>query len=87
LGGYALESQAREVLHGLGFKDYQMTATWALSRADGKCVLRWHGPARNAGLLLMDEPTNHLDIDPSSAEQFLEVISWRAAHDFARRSS
>jgi ATPase subunit of ABC transporter with duplicated ATPase domains len=24
LGGYALESQAREVLHGLGFKDDQI---------------------------------------------------------------
>jgi ATPase subunit of ABC transporter with duplicated ATPase domains len=48
LGGYALESQAREVLHGLGSgvcnsKTIRLTATWALSPADGKCGLRWHG--------------------------------------------
>jgi len=43
LGGYALESQAREVLHGLGSKMIRLTATWALSPADGKCGLRWHG--------------------------------------------
>ena len=28
LGGYALESQAREVLHGLGFKDDQIEKYW-----------------------------------------------------------
>ena len=47
LGGYALESQAREVLHGLGFrvhsKTIRLTATWALSPADGRCGLRWRG--------------------------------------------
>jgi len=44
LGGYALESQAREVLHGLGFKDDQVDGRRGRSlSADGKCGLRWHG--------------------------------------------
>ena len=66
LGGYALESQAREVLHGLGFKDDQIDGDrGALSPADGKCGLRWRAVllAGMPDVLLMDEPTNHLDIE------------------------
>ena len=44
LGGYSLESQAREVLHGLGFKDNQIDGdAGAFLKADGRCALRWHG--------------------------------------------
>ena len=42
LGGYALEAQARKVLHGLGFKDDQIDGDVGLSRADGKCAWHWH---------------------------------------------
>src|SRR5580693_4941164 len=43
LGGYALESQAREGCTVWDLKTIRLTATWALSPADGKCGLRWHG--------------------------------------------
>src|SRR6516225_4809229 len=64
LGGYALESQAREVLHGLGFKDDQidgdvgaLSGGWKM-RVALACVL-----LGRPDVLLMDEPTNHLDIE------------------------
>ena len=41
LGGYALESQAREVLHGLGSTTSGSTAMSARSPADGRCASRW----------------------------------------------
>ena len=41
LGGYGLEAQAREVLHGLGFDDELSTATSARCRAAGRCAWRW----------------------------------------------
>jgi ATPase subunit of ABC transporter with duplicated ATPase domains len=40
-GGYALEAQAREVLHGLGFDDERIEATSARSPAAGRCAWRW----------------------------------------------
>jgi ATPase subunit of ABC transporter with duplicated ATPase domains len=64
LGGYALEAQAREVLHGLGFDDERidgdvaaLSGGWKMRVAMARTLLG----APDA--LLMDEPTNHLDIE------------------------
>src|SRR5438067_78307 len=64
LGGYTLEAQAREVLHGLGFHDDQidgdagaLSGGWKMRVALGRVLLG------RPDVLLMDEPTNHLDIE------------------------
>ena len=64
LGGYALEAQAREVLHGLGFDDERidgdvgaLSGGWKMRVAMARVLLG------RPDLLLMDEPTNHLDIE------------------------
>ena len=64
LGGYALESQAREVLHGLGFDDDRidgdvgaLSGGWKMRVAMARVLLG------RPDVLLMDEPTNHLDIE------------------------
>src|SRR6266498_785670 len=64
LGGYALESQAREVLHGLGFEDDTidgdvgaLSGGWKMRVAMARVLLG------RPAVLLMDEPTNHLDIE------------------------
>src|SRR5215207_3148584 len=77
LGGYALESQAREVLHGLGFEDEQvdgdvgaLSGGWKMRVAMARVLLG------RPDVLLMDEPTNHLDIESIIwLEEFLKTQS------------
>ena len=64
LGGYSLEAQAREVLHGLGFDDERidgdvgaLSGGWKMRVAMARVLLG------RPDVLLMDEPTNHLDIE------------------------
>jgi ATPase subunit of ABC transporter with duplicated ATPase domains len=63
LGGYALESQAREVLLGLGFDNERidgdvgaLSGGWKMRVAMARVLLG------RPDVLLMDEPTNHLAI-------------------------
>ena len=76
LGGYTLEAQAREVLHGLGFKDTQidgdvgaLSGGWKMRVALARVLLG------RPDVLLMDEPTNHLDLESIIwLEQFLKSL-------------
>src|ERR1700710_1232975 len=76
LGGYALEAQAREVLHGLGFQDDRIDADvgalsggWKMRVAMARVLLG------RPDILLMDEPPNHLDIESIIwLESFLRTL-------------
>ena len=77
LGGYALESQAREVLHGLGFDDERidgdvgaLSGGWKMRVEMARILLS------KPDVLLLDEPTNHLDIESIVwLERFLSGLS------------
>jgi ATPase subunit of ABC transporter with duplicated ATPase domains len=77
LGGYGLEAQAREVLHGLGFEDEtidgdvgKLSGGWKMRVAMARVLLG------RPDVLLMDEPTNHLDIESIIwLEEFLKTQS------------
>jgi ATPase subunit of ABC transporter with duplicated ATPase domains len=76
LGGYGLEAQAREVLHGLGFEDERidgdvgaLSGGWKMRVAMARVLLG------RPDALLMDEPTNHLDIESIIwLESFLKAL-------------
>jgi len=85
-GGYALEAQAREVLHGLGFDDARIDADvgalsggWKMRVAMARVLLG------RPDVLLMDEPTNHLDLESILwLEGFLKAFSgalFMTSHD------
>ena len=86
LGGYALESQAREVLHGLGFDDAwidgdvgALSGGWKMRVAMARALL---GPAGCPADGRADEPSRYR-ID-SLARELSQVAARRAAHDVAR---
>src|ERR1700733_10892988 len=73
LGGYALDSKAREVLDGLGFSQEMMdgdvgklSGGWKMRVALGRILLM------RPDVMLLDEPSNHLDLEGLIwLEQFL----------------
>jgi ATPase subunit of ABC transporter with duplicated ATPase domains len=74
LGGYALESRAREILAGLGFSQEmmdgdvgQLSGGWKMRVALARILLM------QPDTMLLDEPSNHLDLESLIwLEQFLK---------------
>lgn len=86
LGGYELESRARQILAGLGFpvEDFDKPAKefsggWQMRISLSKLLLR------RPDVLLLDEPTNHLDLESVQwLERFLSSYDGTvllASHD------
>ena len=63
-GGYTINTLAEQLLHGLGFKQEDMTSS--VSSFSGGWRIRLNlaqALMTPSDLLLLDEPTNHLDLD------------------------
>jgi ATPase subunit of ABC transporter with duplicated ATPase domains len=75
LGGYALESRAREILAGLGFTNEMMdgdvgalSGGWKMRVALARILLM------RPDVMLLDEPSNHLDLESIIwLEEFLQL--------------
>ena len=73
LGGYQLEPKAKQILHGLSFRESdfnrparELSGGWVMRAHLGKLLVQ------EPDLLVLDEPTNHLDLE--SLQWFQEYL-------------